>query len=65
MNIYGPDHVWVPGYQDCITLSDTDSHIIEKVISLINGQKTDDCCKFTLIVKPVEEPHHDDELENE
>ena len=66
INIYSPDNIWVSGYQDCITLSDTDSKIIEKVLNLINAQKTDDNCKFTLIVKQAEEPKQkNDELENE
>ena len=66
INIYSPDNIWVSGYQDCITLSDTDSRIIEKVLNLINAQKTDDNCKFTLITKQVEEPNDkDDDLENE
>ena len=56
INIYSPDNIWVSGYQDCITLSDTDSRIIEKVLNLINAQKTDDNCKFTLIAKQTEEP---------
>ena len=66
INIYSPDNIWVSGYQDCITLSDTDSNIIERVLNLINAQKTDDNCKFTLIVKQTEEPNDkDDDLENE
>lgn len=66
INIYSPDNIWVSGYQDCITLSDTDSNIIEKVLNLLNAQKTDDNCKFTLIVKQTEEPNDkDDDLENE
>lgn len=66
INIYSPDNIWVSGYQDCITLSDTDSKIIEKVLNLINAQKTDDNCKFTLIVKQTEEPQQkNDDLENE
>lgn len=67
INIYSPEHIWVSGYQDCITLSDTDSKIIEKVLDLINAQKTDDNCKFTLITKQDEEPKDDkdDDLENE
>lgn len=66
INIYSPDNIWVSGYQDCITLSDTDSRIIEKVLNLINAQKTDDNCKFTLIVKQAEEPKQkNDDLENE
>ena len=55
INIYSPDNIWVSGYQDCITLSDTDSRIIEKVLNLINAQKTDDNCNFKLIVKQSEE----------
>lgn len=66
INIYSPDNIWVSGYQDCITLSDIDSRIIEKVLNLINAQKTDDNCKFTLIVKQAEEPQQkNDDLENE
>ena len=66
INIYSPDNIWVSGYQDCITLSDTDSKIIEKVLNLINAQKNDDNCKFTLIVKQTEEPQQkNDDLENE
>ena len=66
INIYSPDNIWVSGYQDCITLSDIDSKIIEKVLNLINAQKTDDNCKFTLIVKQTEEPQQkNDDLENE
>ena len=66
INIYSPDNIWVSGYQDCITLSDTDSRIIEKVLNLINAQKTDDNCKFTLIVKQTEEPQQkNDDLEKE
>lgn len=66
INIYSPDNIWVSGYQDCITLSDTDSRIIEKVLNLINAQKTDDNCKFTLIIKQTEEPQQkNDDLENE
>ena len=66
INIYSPDNIWVSGYQDCITLSDTDSRIIEKVLNLINAQKTDDNCKFTLIVKQDEETQQkNDDLENE
>ena len=66
INIYSPDNIWVSGYQDCITLSDTDSRIIEKVLNLINAQKTDDKCKFTLIAKQVKEPQQkNDDLENE
>lgn len=66
INIYSPDNIWVSGYQDCITLSDTDSRIIEKVLNLINAQKTDDNCIFTLISKQDEEPKgKDDDLENE
>lgn len=65
INIYSPDNIWVSGYQDCITLSDTDSRIIEKVLNLINAQKTDDCCKFTLTVTKDEEPKEDENLETE
>lgn len=65
INIYSPDNIWVSGYQDCITLSDTDSRIIEKVLNLINAQKTDDKCKFTLSTKQPEEPQDKEELENE
>ena len=66
INIYSPENIWVSGYQDCITLSDVDSRIIEKVLNLINAQKTDDKCKFTLVVKQDEEPKDkDDDLENE
>lgn len=66
INIYSPDNIWVSGYQDCITLSDTDSKIIEKVLDIINAQKTDDNCIFTLISKQDEEPKgKDDDLENE
>ena len=66
INIYSPDNIWVSGYQDCITLSDTDSRIIEKALNLINAQKTDDNCKFTLIAKQTEEPQQkNDDLENE
>ena len=66
INIYSPENIWVSGYQDCITLSDTDSNIIEKVLDIINAQKTDDKCKFTLVVKQDEEPKDkDDDLENE
>ena len=66
INIYSPENIWVSGYQDCITLSDIDSKIIEKVLDIINAQKTDDNCKFTLIVKQTEEPQHkNDDLENE
>ena len=66
INIYSPENIWVSGYQDCITLSDTDSRIIEKVLNLINAQKTDDNCIFTLISKQDEEPKgKDDDLENE
>lgn len=66
INIYAPDNIWVSGYQDCITLSDIDSDIIEKVLNIINAQKTDDKCIFTLISKQVEEPQHEnDDLENE
>lgn len=66
INIYAPDNIWVSGYQDCITLSDIDSDIIEKVLEIINAQKTDDNCIFTLISKQVEEPQHEnDDLENE
>lgn len=65
INIYSPDNIWVSGYQDCITLSDTDSRIIEKVLNLINAQKTDDCCKFTLTVSKDEEPKEDENLETE
>lgn len=65
INIYSPDNIWVSGYQDCITLSDTDSKIIEKVLDLINAQKTDDKCKFTLSTKQPEEPQDKEELENE
>lgn len=65
INIYSPDNIWVSGYQDCITLSDTDARIIEKVLNLINAQKTDDCCKFTLTVTKDEEPKEDENLETE
>lgn len=66
INIYAPDNIWVSGYQDCITLSDIDSDIVEKVLNIINAQKTDDKCIFTLISKQVEEPQHkNDDLENE
>lgn len=66
INIYSPENIWVSGYQDCITLSDVDSKIIEKVLDIINAQKTDDKCKFTLVVKQDEEPKDkDDDLENE
>ena len=66
INIYSPENIQVSGYQDCITLSDTDSRIIEKVLNLINAQKTDDNCIFTLISKQDEEPKgKDDDLENE
>ena len=65
INIYSPDNIWVSGYQDCITLSDTDSRIIEKVLNLINAQKTDDCCKFTLTATKDEEPKEDENLETE
>lgn len=66
INIYSPENIWVSGYQDCITLSDVDSNIIEKVLDIINAQKTDDKCKFTLVVKQDEEPKDkDDDLENE
>lgn len=66
INIYSPDNIWVSGYQDCITLSDADSKIIEKVLNLINAQKTDDNCEFTLIAKQAEEPQQkNDDLENE
>lgn len=66
INIYSPENIWVSGYQDCITLSDTDSNIIEKVLDIINAQKTDDKCTFTLVVKQDEEPKDkDDDLENE
>ncbi len=65
INIYSPDNIWVSGYQDCITLSNTDSRIIEKVLNLINAQKTDDCCKFTLTVTKDEEPKEDENLETE
>ena len=66
INIYSPENIWISGYQDCITLSDTDSNIIEKVLNLINAQKTDDNCIFTLILKQDEEPKgKDDDLENE
>lgn len=66
INIYSPENIWVSGYQDCITLSDVDSRIIEKVLNLINAQKTDDKCKFTLVVKQDEETKDkDDDLENE
>lgn len=66
INIYSPENIWVSGYQDCITLSDVDSRIIEKVLDIINAQKTDDKCKFTLVVKQDEEPKDkDDDLENE
>ena len=66
INIYSPENIWVSGYQDCITLSDVDSKIIEKVLDIINAQKTDDKCKFTLVAKQDEEPKDkDDDLENE
>lgn len=66
INIYSPENIWVSGYQDCITLSDVDSKIIEKVLDIINAQKTDDKCKFTLVVKQDEEPKQkNDDLENE
>lgn len=69
INIYSPENIWVSGYQDCITLSEIDSSIIEKVLEIINAQKTDDNCTFTLIVKQAEEPQEpqqkEDELENE
>ena len=67
INIYSPENIWVSGYQDCITLSDIDSKLIENVLDIINAQKTDDNCKFTLIIKQDEEPNgkDDDDLENE
>ena len=66
INIYSPYNIWVSGYQKCITLSETDKNIIEKVLELINAQKTDDECKFKLnkeeVIKKEEE---DDDLEEE
>lgn len=66
INIYSPENIWVSGYQKCITLSETDKNIIEKVLELINAQKTDDVCKFKLNKEEViKKEEDDDDLEEE
>lgn len=64
INIYSPDNIWVPGYQDCIILSEIDKEIIEKVLDIINAKETDDKCKFTLSL-PKEKSTINNDLEKE
>lgn len=64
INIYSPDNIWVPGYQDCIILSEIDKEIIENVLDIINAKETDDKCKFTLSL-PKEKSTINNDLEKE
>ena len=64
INIYSPDNIWVPGYQDCIILSEIDKEIIENVLAIINAKETDDKCKFTLSL-PQEKSTINNDLEKE
>lgn len=64
INIYSPDNIWVPGYQDCIILSEIDKEIIENVLAIINAKETDDKCKFTLSL-PKEKSTINNDLEKE
>lgn len=64
INIYSSDNIWVPGYQECIILSEIDKELIKNVLDLINAKETDDKCKFTLSL-PKEKSTINNDLEKE